>query len=554
MKPYRSPITRRALLAGAVALACGHRLLIADPRRPAAPPRATPDLPPAPAGAIVIHVSSSEGVDGRNGRSPATAVKTIRRGQALIRNNQGDRLLLKCGDTFSETFGNWNKSGHSPEAPLVIGSYGDGPRPVIRTREGVFNLYGSQPLLHDVVISNIHFLAAGRDPEAPDFDAESECGMAIRIVRPVHRLTIQDCRFELFQGNLALTGDKSRGRLQDIALRRCIIVDAYSTEGGHSGQGVYGDKVDGLVIEDCVFDHNGWHEKVPDARPNIFRHNIYISADTSGVKVTGCVIARGASHGMQMRSGGLCEGNLFIDNAIHAILAGEQAIFRGNVIIGGRDIDEKNPRGFGVTIAAGRGVVEDNLIIHKPTTAGGAINVEVGKWSPKTGVNAVITDNIVYEWAGNGLEVTDELKSLTFTGNDVQRIGKGRKVMNIKKAVETVNFSGNRYHGNERRKERWFLLPEGYVAPEAWGQKMRDASKLEEARYKDAGRKLPNDFLGGARDEQEGYTAAAAIARLREAFGKKSLREEGMNAKAPRTPRESAKGRRALPQMGRKYR
>ena len=534
VKPHRLPPTRRTVIVATISLLALAPTARAAPQRTTsdeAPPRTAPDLRPPPPGAIVIHVSSTEGVDGRDGRSPETAVKTVRRGQALIRNNHGDRLLLKCGDTFSETFGNWNKSGHSPEAPLVIGSYGDGPRPIVRTRQGAFNLYGNQPVLHDVIISNIHFLAPGRDPEAADFDPASECGMAIRIVRPVHRLTIQDCRFELFQGNLALTGDKSKGRLQDIALRRCVVLDAYSTEGAHSGQGVYADKVDGLTIEDCVFDHNGWHEKVPGATPNIFRHNIYISADTSGVRVTGCVIARGASHGMQMRSGGLCEGNLFVDNAIHALLAGEEATFRNNVILGGRDIDEKNPRGFGVTIAAGRGLIEDNLIVHKPATAGGAVTVEVGKWSPKTGVNAVVRNNVIYDWAGNGLEVVDEIQSLAFEGNDVQRIGKGRKVLSIKKAVGSMTFAGNRYDGQEPRRERWFALPEGYLAPQDWARKTGDTSQLADARYPAPDRRLPNDFLGGVRDEQPGYTTAAAINRLREAFGKKPSAEKPISRK-----------------------
>src|SRR4051812_40417524 len=116
--------------------------------------------PPEPT--ITIHVSSNAGVDGQDGRSPEQAVKTIRRGQALLRNGRPDRLLLKRGDTFEETFGNWNKSGASPDEPLVIGAYGEGPRPKVVARETVFNLYGKQPLLHDLVISGIHFAAAGR--------------------------------------------------------------------------------------------------------------------------------------------------------------------------------------------------------------------------------------------------------------------------------------------------------------------------------------------------------------------------------------------------------
>jgi len=58
------------------------------------------------------------------------------------------------------------------------------------------------------------------------------------------------------------------------------------------------------------------------------------------------------------------------------------------------------------------------------------------------------------------------------------------------------------------------------VAPTDWGNRMHDASRLESARYPDPGQALPADFVAGARDEKEGRTAAAAIARLRRAFGK----------------------------------
>src|SRR6478672_635614 len=76
------------------------------------------DVPQAE-GKTTIFVSSSSGIDGQDGRSPGTAVKTIRRGQALIRDGHGDRVLLKRGDEFAETFGAWNKSGTNPDDPLL---------------------------------------------------------------------------------------------------------------------------------------------------------------------------------------------------------------------------------------------------------------------------------------------------------------------------------------------------------------------------------------------------------------------------------------------------
>lgn len=488
-------------------------------------PRASAQNDPhAPAQSIVIHVSSSTGVDGQDGRSPDTAVKSIRRGQALLRNGEADRLLLKRGDTFEEIFGNWNKSGASPDEPLVIGAYGEGPRPKVVARDTIFNLYGNHPLLHDVLITGLHFVAAGRNPDGADYDPAAPGTNAIRVIRPVHRMTVDDCRFEFFNGNLIFSGDKSR-RHQEITVRRCVVLDAYSTAGPFSGQGLYADKVDGLTIDRCVFDHNGWNEKVPGAVANIYRHNIYVSSDTTDVRVTGNVIARGASHGVQLRSGGVCEGNLFVDNAINAFMAGENAVFRGNVIVGGRDIDAKNPRGMGIMMSAGKGLIEDNLIVHKhsSTATGGAINVEVRKWTPPTGVHVEIKNNIVYDWAGNGLEVTQPVKSLTFRNNDVQRIlGKSRKVITVKKPVDVAVFSGNRYDAQGPPRDKWFNTVAGFVSPEQWMTTTGDDSRLERAEYPDAACSLAPDFLSRARACDKDHTAAAVVARLRDAFGRKS--------------------------------
>jgi hypothetical protein len=480
--------------------------------------QAQDDASSPPQTVITIHVSSSTGVDGQDGRTPETAVKTIRRGQALLRNGQPDRLLLKRGDTFEEAFGNWNKSGLSPDDPLVIGAYGEGPRPKVVARETIFNLYGNQPLLHDVVISSIHFAAAGRDPDGVDYDPAGKGCDAIRVVRPVHRLTVEDCRFEFFTGNLVLTGE-ARAPLQEITVRRCLVLNAYSTAGAFSGQGLYANKVDGLTVEGCVFDHNGWNEKVPGALRNIYRHNLYISHDTSGVKIVGNIIANGASHGLQLRSGGVCEGNLFVDNSIHALMAGDDAVFRGNVLVGGKDIDAKTPRGIGVMMAAGKSVVADNLFLHKPDTAGGAIIVQTGKWSPKTGVGAEVYGNVVYDWAGNGLEVTAPLTSLVFRDNVVQGVAAGRKVVTVKKPAGSMSFSGNRYDGREADRGKWFNTPEGFVSPEQWMTQTGDNSQLAAVQFPAPDRTLPDDFVANARAEKEGYTAAAAIARLREAFG-----------------------------------
>jgi hypothetical protein len=170
-------------------------------------------------------------------------------------------------------------------------------------------------------------------------------------------------------------------------------------------------------------------------------------------------------------------------------------------------------------MAAGKSVVADNLFLHKPDTAGGAIIVQTGKWSPKTGVGAEVYGNVVYDWAGNGLEVTAPLTSLVFRDNVVQGVAAGRKVVTVKKPAGSMSFSDNRYDGRETDRGKWFNTPEGFVSPEQWMTQTGDNSQLAVVQFPSPDRTLPDDFVAGARAEKEGYTAPAAIARLREAFG-----------------------------------
>jgi hypothetical protein len=69
-----------------------------------------------------------------------------------------------------------------------------------------------------------------------------------------------------------------------------VITDAFTVTEAHA-QGIYVDGVDGLLIEQCLFDHNGWNPAVPGAVATIYRHNVYLQGNTSNMIVRGNIIA-----------------------------------------------------------------------------------------------------------------------------------------------------------------------------------------------------------------------------------------------------------------------
>jgi formylglycine-generating enzyme len=96
-----------------------------------------------PARAATYYVSQSSGNDAWNGQAVGPQGvrgpwKTL--GRASIEYKAGDSILLKCGDTWNETFR--PKGNGTASRPIVIGSYGKGDKPVIDRQDDRKDLAG----------------------------------------------------------------------------------------------------------------------------------------------------------------------------------------------------------------------------------------------------------------------------------------------------------------------------------------------------------------------------------------------------------------------------
>jgi hypothetical protein len=85
-------------------------------------------LAPATWAATTYYISHSSGNDSGDGKSPATAWKTLARASQPTY-SPGDHILLKCGDTWDEELRPQGEG--TAENPIYLGSFGEGPRPVI---------------------------------------------------------------------------------------------------------------------------------------------------------------------------------------------------------------------------------------------------------------------------------------------------------------------------------------------------------------------------------------------------------------------------------------
>lgn len=377
--------------------------------------RAAPPLAPLPTAGFTdlepakdtrkIYVSSSDGDDGNDGRSPAKAVRTIRAGIARLRNGYPDWLLLKKGDQWHEGLASWRLSGRSESEPMVIWSYGDGAtRPLLETGPGDgLSAHGggnAPPSVNHVAFVGLRFYADTRDPKGPDWK-DAEGGTGVLWLLGTDDVLIEDCVFQSYTNGVVFQALGSP--IRNVRLRYVQVLDSYNTK-GHS-EGLYTAGVDDVVVEHSLFDHNGWSDDpkvLPAAEPTVFNHNAYFHEERGKITLRDNIFMRAASHGVQLRPGGVVKDNLFVRDAIALLIGGGDHPLEGvhadvqdNVILEGTDITPQLPRGWGIDVSknVSRARIEGNIVAHVKSHAGsGPAMVQ----SP----NATYGRNIVYRWNG----------------------------------------------------------------------------------------------------------------------------------------------------------
>jgi hypothetical protein len=293
---------------------------------------------------------------------------------------------------------------------MMVGTYGTSrARPLMVTgaRPGLQHfLGGNTPTSVDnLAFVSLSFSAAGRPAaNGPSGFSWLDGGRDILL---------EDCAFEGYQVNVSVQG--FRGQVTNFAIRRSIVKNAYDTQ-AHA-QGLFASKVDGLSIEECLFDHNGWMESVPGADATLYNHSIYVQVNCGPAVLKNNFIFRSSSHGAQLRSGGEAIGNIFVRNPLALLLgggdspvdAGVMAVAKGNVILEGSDISPTQRRGFGIDLKNIRGgEVSGNTIAGKLSeNSAFAIGSWVSGGPVGLGVqNLTISQNRIVNWRG-GIQFID---------------------------------------------------------------------------------------------------------------------------------------------------
>ena len=271
-------------------------------------------------------------------------------------------LLFERGYSYDEMTLLWNGAqGESELHPVLIGAYGDGARPVID------QTLNSTAETENLVIQGLEFT------------------QGIRLFNKTN--TILD--------DIVNTGAKIN--LSDVTgftLHNSDIYDAFydapvndgDTWAAHPNRqsGMYMTKSEAVLLEGTFFDHNGWADgydpglSADDPHPpSKYSHNIYLAHTNEDITVRDSIIMRGAANGLQLRSGGVMEDNIFIDNNGALMFGrggelgdgggGNYSLALGNVVTSAAHKETDGGQGVlsaGITNQGHLATMVDNIVTH----------------------------------------------------------------------------------------------------------------------------------------------------------------------------------------------
>ncbi|MFO0831221.1 MAG: hypothetical protein U0637_05165 [Phycisphaerales bacterium] len=461
-----------------------------------------------------IYVSSSTGLDTNSGLSPSTPKRTLGAAYMELRNHSGDQMLLRRGDTWTnETLYPsdrlWGKSGYSNAQPIVVGAYGSGARPVIRSETNPLRVQTSDGVTH-FRIENLDIQAIRTAINSPQGVAWWATG---------GDFTIRDCRIQNFAGNIAIDAPAPM-TASGFHIERTEILDAFPGPSG-SSQGAYVANVFDVLFDGCLVDRNGY--RYPDRMASMLSHNLYLSQTATGVVVRNCVVARGAATGIQMRGQRMDSiANLVLANPLgitmgHSAQTAEQVsrgVIYGNTVIDGGDIgwgDSRLVRGFGISWGrVSSAIIEDNIVAHGWSQGGDEPAYTVGDFA----YNTVFRHNVGMDWLGPIFAIRYPLMDTCDIGDNTFVNGPGRVVASIEipsglPADVGGSWLGNKYWGTGVNAfQPWQGTTNGLAV---WEDRTDDVVELNDAGYSNANISMPMYLLTTAPELPTPSDSAGAI-------------------------------------------
>jgi len=405
---------------------------------------------------------------------------------AQIRDGYPDWVLFKKGDTFVVN-GLYGANGRSASEPEVIGSYGTGNRPLIKT--GSNNGFDTRALdIHDRAIVGLHFWADSWDGH------DSGPGGIYYVTNTGNRILFEDNMIENYGAGISISPQVS---FFDISFRRNVIIDgnrAYTDNNGAAG--IFTSNTQGLILVDG---------NVMDIRTSLVNAGhrqseyVYSTQDNGQHGSEANIIVRNnwfrnsGRGAVQCRSGCDAYNNVFIRNDLGITLGSDDNLdvstghVFNNTFVYSRNYNVGNqPKGIGVWPVHSLNVeIDHNLIVHSSDGTGNAAFT-----IPWNAANTNIHDNVVYNWTKTSAEIEPAtvlngpiaLNSVILKNNELQPGGQAYIAWWGTSSHPLITVSGNKYW-TEISSWPFFLGGVGGLSFSQWVSATGDNSVFEKIQY-----------------------------------------------------------------------
>lgn len=426
--------------------------------------------------------------------------------RSYMRGNYGDWILFKRGDTFYA--GPMSvPNGLSEAYPSLMGAYGvSGLSPVIK-HGAEFGIRMQSAIMTNIAFSGVAFYAQTRDPtniaEYVSAVGNPNITLSTSTGKLLDGVLFEGCKF-LYGDNNVLS-DSAGGEAQNIVFRRNVFLNNYP-EGAYV-QGLYAAGIDGIKLEENIFDHNGWSDDELGSSGQL-SHNTYF-AGVKNTTFTGNTFSRGSNMNNKFTSPDGNSYNITIDNNLNiasmiGIDIGTNYVslplrFKNISIINNvlTNIGRENSTGQGLAqylqIAGwDEGIVNNNIFMNQPGDlehSGFAINV----WNA---ADLTVDSNVFYKIEDNTtpyLVLGSGEMVFNYTNNIIQNPNGSQDIFRLSNLTGR-NFAGNTYY-DAGGPSAGFLLNSVDLSFANWVSASGDTSTYGQYTFPDATRTVET-YLG----------------------------------------------------------
>lgn len=418
-----------------------------------------------------------------------------------------DWILFKRGDTFYQAINHQEQNGRSTSEPFLIGSYGStGTPPLLKVGASTAGISISKTspstpsTAQFISISGLTLYAYTRNPSDPEYIGEAGASgidiITTGTANKIKNVLVEGCKFMYFANNSVQGGGTEF--VDDVTIRKSVFLDNYPS-GTERAQGLYGYRLNNFILEENIFDHNGWYSVSGSGgigQGSIFDHNTYFGYSTN-TTFRNNIFSRPSNMNNKFTSEVLTENltvenNLYIDGHIGIGIETnyltvddrlKNITIKENVMtnLGRTNITGQNIAWYMQVCGWHGGVISNNLLMNQanPLITDTALGFQV------LGNNEYVTinNNIVHDLQGGSIFKLYQTDSdIQITNNKISLPNGGSKTFSIDTNVSGYSLSANKYYTPTTTS---FYFNTSNQAFSAWQSYSGDSSTFEQTTFPD---------------------------------------------------------------------